>query len=456
MQLNGIPLVRVEKVRPYYVSRGLSTELLDKCNSQEFRYIDGYGKGHFLMMNNISSENVTLSLDSRTVSLRVLEKLSLEHASHSGGLYLYITAEPKYALMEYVVGRNYNVTIDKSLNTYGTTTIHTLAPDLTAKTMRQVVEDIATNYASGYSIDWYADDFTSFDINIEGLTVLRALDLICSIYGLVWTADNNTIYIWDLDGGTPSSSEVTTTIPDPINDVRNGLTDISDVRVLFPIYQYCRKEPSEYYSYSALGTSTQGTAVTVMDPWYPAVANSLGTIVNSTLLNARGELIEANLQGIESLETYKVKHKFYLPAVGTTPLSLSEIHGDFGAGPRSIYRSIPYPLHRPIQPPSKARLANRWIGEITDGYFGNVAKFVVTPLYGLDGKAPTGDQIVTNLYGWSYGEPGWTIGIEWDCSNERWIPFQQQFDCPPTEDPEYPTPGPDSDYPFYPLPPFPE
>ena len=452
MELNGIPVVRVEKVREYYVRRGLSTTLLDKCNSQEFRYIDGYGKGHFLMMNNISSENVSFSIGSRTVSLRVLYKLSLEHESHSGGLYLYITAEPKYNLKEFNVSKQYNITIDKSLNTYGATTIATTEELLS---MREVVEDFLTG--TPYTLNWFADDFTSFDINIEGLTVFDALDLICSIYGLTWTASTDEVYVWDHDAGTPSSSEVTTTIPDPLIDIRHRITSISDINVAFPIYDYCRKETSQYHIEEPEDTTSQGTAITSMDPWYPAVVNALGTLRNSSLLTTRADLISTNLKAIATLEDYKVKCPFYAPAVGTTPISLSEIHGDFGSGPRSIYRSIQFPIYKPERLPSKSRLANRWIGTITDGYFGSVSSFVVSPSYGLDGKPPTGDQLVVNLYRWSYGEPGWVVGVEWDCTNEQWIPFQQEFDCPPTEDPEYPPPGPAEDYPQYPLPPkFPE
>lgn len=450
MELSGNPLVRPETVRQYYIEKGLSTELLDKCNGQEFRYIDGYGKGYFLSTVNLIPQGAAFSIDNRSATLRIIDKLSLEDFGFSGtGLYLYVTAEPKYALKEFYVERNYNITIDKSLNTYGATTIVTTD---TLLSMREVIEDFLP---LGYTLQWFADDITSFDINIEGHDVLRAIDRICAIYGWVWTADsNNNVYVWDLDTGTPSSAETTGTLPSPINDIRRSATtnEIPDLDVAFPIYNYCRKDTSEYYIKNS-SSGGQGASLTVMDPWYPAVANSIGSIVNSSLLDTRAALIAENLRAAADTIEYIVKHQFHAFPLSNTPVSLSEVHGDWGSGPRSIFRQIQWPIVVPKAPPVDDRYADNWIGELTDGYFGVIAGFVVTPLFGLDGKPPVGDQYVVNIYGWDYGLPGATVRVEWDCNNGRWLALQQQYECPPTEDPEYTPPGSPGDYDPYPFPP---
>ena len=448
MQLNGLNLVDVASVYPYYQKRNLSLDILSKCNAQEFRYIDGYGKGCFLLTQNITSENVTFTIDSLSTTLRVIQKLSLEHPDHTGGLYAYVTAEQKYTLQETIVGRNYNVTIDKSLSAYGATTIHTAAPDLTPKTLQQVIADFLPG---PHSLVYSADTLTSFDVAIEGLSVTRALDLICSMYGFVWTANASTVYVWALPRGSTSGTQILPGIEDPINDVRHSVLadDISDVTVSFPIYDYCRHEPSEYYTTVALNAA-QGQVVNITDKFYPAVVNSLGAVRNSALLNARAVIIRDNLLGIEDLATYVEKHHFEANAVGTAPISLSEVYGDMGQGPRSIYRSIPYPYQMTKMPPSKARYANNWIGNLTDGYFGTVPIFIVTPNYGLDGRVPPGDQVVRNLYRWDYGAPGAFVRVEWDCVNDEWIALQQEYVCPPDEDPGYETSPYDPPYPFPP------
>jgi hypothetical protein len=328
MLISGIPTIDPKSVRPYYLERGLSTKLLDKCNIQEFRFIDGAGLGHFLVGQTITTETVNFNVDSRNINLKVIRSLSLEHTGHSGGIRLLVTAEPKYNLRETVVGRNYNVTIDKSLNTYGATTIHTVAPDLVPKTMDEVIEDFLPG---GYTLNWFADSILSFDINLEGIDVMRAIDKICSIYGLVWTTDGTDVYVWDLDPGTPSSGEVIAGLPEPINDIRHSISDdVSDYNVSFPIYDYCRKEPSEYYTKNTAST-TQGMVINVMDPWYPAVVDSLGALRNQALLDTRASLITTNMGAIHELTDYVVKHKYYCPSLGTTPICLSEIHGDPGS-----------------------------------------------------------------------------------------------------------------------------
>ena len=452
MQFAGFNVVDSSSIRKYYRENGLNTQLIDKCSAQEFKFINGFGMGYFLMTENINTEFATFTWDNRTVSLRILEKQSLEEIGHSGGLYLYTTAEPKYELHNIIVSRNFNITIDKSLSTYGATaTINLLAPDEPPKTLEQVFTEIAT----GYTINWFTDEIVSFDINIEGFSVLTAIDTLCSIYGMIWSVQGADIYVWDADANQETSdlaqgSATTQAIQPPYNDINHSLIteEFPDVNVVFPIYDYCREDPRERYVYSSTN-SGQGRVLNVYDPYYPAVVSMKnGPVVNQGLLDARGALIAENLRGIGSLIDYLVYERPVANPLSTQPLSLSEIHGDFGSGPRSIFRTDLYPTRRVDYSKSDARLADNWVGTLTDGYFGEVFQFSVTPLYGLDGCMPEGVQAVFNLYNWCYGEPGWTIRVEWDCVNSRWIPLQQEFDCPPGVDPGYPVTPPENPWPL--------
>lgn len=438
MQLNGQNLVDVASVYPYYVSKGLSLDILRLCNGQEFRFIDGYGRGHFIMTQTITSENVSFTVDSRTVSLKVIDRLSLEHPDHSGGLKLYITAEPKYHLLDTIVQRNYNVTVDKSVPPYGTPTVVTLNPDFVPKSLREVIEDILP---SGVTLDYQADTITSYDISIEGLSVLRAIDHLCSIYGLIWTSTGSVVYVWDMQEAETSSETGIPNLTDPINDIRyTELTNSpTNVNVSFPVYNYARQVPKEYHTVEDDGTG-QGQTINVMDPYYPAVINTLGALRNESFLDIRADIIVTNLKAIKNSYDYVAKHHFEAQPLSSQPLSLSEVYGDFGRGPRSLYRSIHYPYLPAKIPESKARYANNWRGTLTDGYVSVVPYFTVSPSVGLDGKIPPGPQRVYNIYRWPYGESGWNVRVEWNPIDAQWEALQQEFECPPEVLPEPPTP----------------
>lgn len=430
MHLDGYALVDVSTVYPYYLKNGLSLELLSKCNSQEFKYIDGYGKGYFLLTDDISSETVTFTVDSRVVELSILEKLSLEHPSFTGPrLILYVTAEPKYVLLKTTVGRNYNITIDKSLSPSGTPTITCLPPDQPPLTLEEILDDLLP-----FTLSYSADTLTPFDVNIEGLTALQAVDYLCSVYGLVWSFNGTTVYVWQILEASSNSF-----LPDPINDIRHSLitNEFPNIDISFPIFDYCRQDPSEYQTYS-IESAGQGKTLSLLDPFYPAVVDSLGMLRNTALLTDRANLIADNFYGISTLIPYVSKHFHYAQPLSATPLSLSEVHGDWGDGPKSIYQELTYPVVTPIKPPCKDRYANNWVGTIANGYYGPVGAFIVSPAFGLDGKLPPGPQVVVNLYAWNYGEIGWYVRVEWDCVGHRWIALQQEYDCPPDEEPPPP------------------
>lgn len=439
MTLGGYRVIDVGPIASYYQNKGLSLEKLQSCNMMEFRYIDSYGMGHFLLSQTITTEYITFVVDNRTINLKVVDRLSLEHPTQSGlRLYLYIVAEPKYDLLSYKVDRNYNVTIDKSISPYGSPTLATMPPDYTPKTLEQVIDDFLP---SGYSIDYNADSILSVDISIEGMSVLEAIDHLCSIYGLVWTATYSTVYIWDMEAVEESSSDILPGILPPINDIRHSLLseNIASINVSFPAYDYCRQTPDEYHTVDDL-EDIQGQTINVMDPYYPAILDTLGSTRNTTNLNTRADLIATNLKAVARSINYVVKHYHSVNSLGTQPLSLSEVVGDRGLGPFTIYRTLRYPYHPVKVPPSKSRLANEWIGTITDGYYGTVSSFIVSPSFGLDGATPPGPQTVWNIFSWNYGEAGWVVQVKWDCVNQRWIAQQQEYDCPPDEAPPVPDP----------------
>lgn len=452
MLLDGKPTIDPADLYTYYEERGLSTEFLKKCNSQEFRYIDGYGTGAFLMKDDINTELVSFQVDQRAVSLKVIRKESAEHPNQTGTkVLIYHTAEPKYLLKDFFVQRNYNVTIDKSIGQYGASSIVTIAPDNPTKTLDEVINDFLP---VGYTLNSTGsgiDSLICYDIPLDKMSVLAAIDYLCSVYGLVWTLGiSQIVYIRKLNPTTPGTGEILPGLKDPINDIRHPLTsgeELTDVNVAFPIYDYCRHEPSEYYLKEE-SQSGQGACVNVKDPLFPAIANALGTIRNQALLNSRATVIANNLRGIARSIDYYVKNKFEADQLGVTFAVLSEVYGDFGSGPRSIGRIIKYPYIPYTQTPPKARYANNWVGTLTDGYYGVVPSFTVTPAFGLDGRIPPGPQSVVNLYKWNYGEEGFLIRVEWDCVNDRWIPLQQEYECPPETPPEQPPPT-------SPVPPFP-
>lgn len=420
MELGGIPVVDTRQILAYYQERGLSTDLIKKCNAQEFRFINGYGEGFFLSIASLSG-TTALVWDGRTVNLNIIDQISIDHPSVSG-VYCYHTAEPKYELLAHKVGRNYNIILDKTIPPSGAVTALTLPPDNITKSLQQIVTDFLP---VGMSLAYSATLITPYNVNIEGLSVLRALDYLCSVYGLLWSFDNNIVYIHDVNGAT----SVAKRLPDPINDIRHTPDSTPNYNVTFPIYDYCRQDPSEYYTYEQDNLSEE--TVNLFVPFSFAVATTSGTIRNSTALNAVAQLVIDNVEGLRNLNYYTVKHFPYASALSVEPRSISEIHGDFGSGPRSIYRDIEYPYHRPHKPRTHHRYADNWIGTITDGFVEAIANFTVSPLYGLDGKIPFGNQAVYNLYNWTYAEPGWIIRIEWDCVNNQWIPLMMEFECPP-------------------------
>jgi hypothetical protein len=437
MLINGYPPVNTAPVLDFYNRKGLDISKLERANSQEFRYIKGAGEGFFLLTQSITSEFLTLAVDDRTTTLKVLDRLSLEHPNKTGTiLYLYHTAELKYKLYTIKVERNYNVTIRKSLTLYGTPAVLCLPPELEApKTLEEVIDDFLP---SGYTLDYDGPEITSYDIAIDGLSVLDAIDHLCSIYGLVWTATATTVYIFDMDL-EDSSSDIIPGFSDPIKDINHTQLNpnLAVVNVSFPVYDWARTTPTEYITVDDI-SAVPGQAVNVQDPYFPAVLNPVGSVRNNSALNTRAGLIADNLEAIASSINFIEYNYYNIRPLGQHPLSLSEIVGDIGAGPFTIYRTLAYPYIPVKQQVAQDRLANNWIGSIADGYYGPVPTFIVIPTIPIDGALPPGPQVVVNKYRWNYGEPEWRVRVEWSPFEGVWNALQQEYDCPPEEAPPPP------------------
>jgi hypothetical protein len=398
MQLGSYPVVDPRGIQAFYSRKGYLTDIIKKCNHQEYRYIDGYGKGYFLLTHNITSETVSFTTGSRTVTLRIIDKIWLEHPDKSDiGLWVYVTAEPKYYLQEAVVANNYNIIIDKSIVLTGPLSFVVMEAGGVALTMSQVLADILP---VGYTLSFHPTDITSYDIAINGMSVLEAFDHICSIYGWVWTVVGTTVHVW--------SMSTTPTVADPLVDIQASVLNpqVVDYGVSFPYYDYpgYRTGIKEYYSVVDNNTG-QGIAITVCDPYYPAFtklygASTLEDIRNGSDLATRADLIATNLDAINESFRFVQKDGFEAPALGSTaPICLSEVYGDWGDGPKSIYKSIPFPYVKAKIPVADSRWANNWRGILAVGYTEVVPYFVVDPVYGFDGKIPVGLQRVENIYG---------------------------------------------------------
>jgi len=93
-----------------------------------------------------------------------------------------------------------------------------------------------------------------------------------------------------------------------------------------------------------------------------------------------------------------------------------------------------------------------WIGFLYASYRGVVAGFWVVPTIALDGPLPDGPQWVWNIYKWNFGIAGFTIRVEEDPENQRWLALQQEYICPDGRTIDPPPPPPPADPPPYPYP----
>lgn len=329
--MTTIPLIDPATVRPYYTKKGLSLELLSKCNSQEFRYIDGAGYGYYLTTttNSPAGDVVDLDIDTLSIDLPIISITSIEHPNYTGeGLIVVKTAEPKYLLTKYTVLRNFNV-IDEA--TIDGAVFETLAPDETAKTIEEIITELLST--TPFSLTYTGVTLPVLNVFIEGLDVIDAIDRICSIYGMIWTADNSTVYVTNV-----SSTDISTTY---LNDIRNNTTEpaYTDIGISF-LKEKCG--PPEYHTVEE-STTGKGRMLSTYDPYYPAFLDEVGAVINATTLLSRAGTIADNFQLIGNiLGNYVVKHIYETPPPVPAQY-LSKTFGDIGTGPRSLFKSDSYP-----------------------------------------------------------------------------------------------------------------
>lgn len=440
MKFNDQPVVDPRTVLPYYENRGIISDMLQLCNGQEFRYINGYGIGHFLSTQDIDDEKVDVNYGTKTVEVKITNKLCLEHPKQTGDkLYIYKTAESKYLLGDKGNIRDYNVIADKSVSlSSASLSFFVMEDGGTSLTLEEILEDMLD--AHGIDLVYDSVEIVPFDVGLQGKSLLEALDCLCSAYGLLWryntTQDEVTVF------PAPDPLDDDDSFYDKINNIHLENLDsaFSDISIYFPIYKYRAKTILEYKSRSE-NTSDAGMSTRVYCPYSPAFVKNNGSTRNSSDLDYIKSTIVDNLQKVGKTVQLLEKHHFEFPS---NPISLSEIHGDWGYGPRSIFRYIDYPIIRVPDYSPNTRFAWNWLGYLVHNYSteaGLVPYFIVAPSIGLDGALPSGYQTVYNIYNWNYGETGWVVRVEWDCNNNRWIALQQQYECPP-EEPENETPPP--------------
>lgn len=458
MQLGSAPIVETSSVLAHYREHNLATDMIEKCNSMEFKYIDGAGEGFFLTLNttDASAQTVTFQVtDTITASVfsatvYILDKISLEHPDHPGPhLSLIHVAEQKYYFKQIVVIENYNVIHRRKVTASGG---EFLPPHETPLTLKQIIENF-----TGKSVDYDGNDIYPMDVFIEGMDALSAIDLLCATYGLLWSY-NGTIYIYYPATLISSSSPILTpTIPiDPLNDIRASEADnpFNSITVTFPLLETCLRHPHSFHS-DAWSTSGAGRALNIYHRFFPAVFLD-DTLENEPGIDANAALLRDNMQAIGSFEgNYAVKHIYAVHSIVSPPRFLSFKFADFGKGPRTIYDSKSYPYQLPPQAPTLDRQAKHWIGYLAASYNEINPWLLVEPQIGLDGLKPTGTQTVYNTYSWDNGRVGALIRVEWSCEQYRWLALQQEYECPEEDEEPIPPEEPPPEYEGYPEWPYP-
>lgn len=360
MLLQGIHPVDPASLIAEYQKEGLADDLLRKCNAQSFKLIDGAGEGYFLVTSDQLSDlldaesnylrDITFTvIDSNDASIThdfpivLIEIHKLNHPSQTDTYFAVVrTMEEKYLLKEDKVLRNYNIVDRDSIASAATISeINYAEPDNLAQlTLVQIIEDI-----SGLTVNSTAPSVTPYDVNIQGLTVLDAIDYMCSVYGLLWTMNNGEIYIIDTIAAAP----------DYITDTRHLdiSTNLKELQLVGPVYANGVISDSRHggsYNEGAI----PGKVLSVYMPFYPTYIKTDTTIINDTGLQTLATTIFNNFKTVSKLEgSYYVYNHYnttggvFTPFTSTACLKLT--FADYGAGPRTIYSSVAYPYLLPLE-----------------------------------------------------------------------------------------------------------
>ncbi len=436
MYLNNASVINSKSIEEDFTNVGRNVDAFADANSQTFKAIDGYGTGAFLMGSDTFNPDLTQTVNFKVRientsayverTLFVTECLSLTHTAINKRLYLIKTAEEKYKLEDPTVARNYNVLHHRTLNgTYGTV----LEDDNIPLTLRQIIEDFLP---PGVSLVWNVENLYGYNLFIEGMSVIAAIDQICAAYGLIWTMHNDYVYVYrgSLLNTNPS------TLLTKINDIQEPVrvNALKNLTVNYKVVDCCVQSLNTYV-FRNNDSGSVGRSLDVYCPYVPAVYH-YGTLGNGSVLTASTNYLRNNFEGILSITNrYLVRDYVMQVDPSTTPVALEVTYANYGYKNQTILYSPEYPFIKRPEPNVEDRQAKNWVGRVAYSYKGVVPVIQVTPLFGIDGQPPVGTQIVANIYSWNYAQLNAPIRIEWDCVNRRWIPLQQAYSCPPSENP---------------------
>jgi hypothetical protein len=448
MKLNNFAVANPKEIMERFESEGLNTELLEECNHQEFRMIDGYGKGKFLCHSDswqTTNEKVELVIFYKGSGTPAIFNVFVTNAtaiyypsslSSVKQLYVIETAELKYEFTKEPCTSNYNV-LDR--RTYAGGTCRIIGAPTTPLTLAQIIEDI-----TGIAPAWTGNDIFPYDVFVEGMSKIDAVDMLCKAYGLTWTYTGTTLHTFHGSTTTLPGIGSISEVEYPV--IQNGLKEYT---TQFPVLDCCVQTPVAFRTINSSINNVGRTRDSYL-PFFYAKLDSSGLNENTARMTSVHDLLKNNFNGLSKIENYYlVKKYFTLYNPTTPPTALTITYANNGFGNRTIYHSRDYPMLPLPKAEAKDRLCKRWIGLLPATYYGTVASFNIIPLYGLDGTAPIGEQTVINLFKWNYGVAGTIIGVEWDCVNYRWIAWQQEYTCPP-KDASPTAPVPPIDDPVYP------
>jgi len=432
MQIDSGPIVDPYSIIVDFANKGLATETLRKCNSQSFKPIDGYGTGAFLLTSQLYTSGSTVTLSDTNISSRsiyVTDVINISHPSSVGNqLQIILTAEEKFIYSRVSVTRDFNVIERRKQKLGGAPT---LAPDVTTKTLQQIINEI-----TGTTCNYTASTVYPYDVFLQGMSVIEAMDTLCACYGMYWVVHAGTIYVYDVV--TPSAITY-----EKLSDIQYSANTpaIQTFEVTYPILDCCVVTPRSFHKKTSSTASTPGHTVRTYCPFYPAVFDVGATTVptNDTVLNSGLTFLKTKFEAINLLlGNYYVLANYRNINHATFKSGYTITYSDYGTGPQTTLsaRSYPY-LEQPYVEPLD-RQARHWIGYLYQTYKGAIAGFWVIPGFGFDGEVPEENQYVVNLFNWNYGASGAVVEIQWDCINYRWVAVQQEYVCPPSTTPPAP------------------
>lgn len=424
MLFNGYNVVNVTSTLETLSKFGRNLDILDGCSHQSFRAIDGYGTGKFLVKNTAfqtTTETVVLTINGVSFNIYIVSAIALYIGNNTASqLYVVSTAEEKYEFSKTTVARSYNVLNRK---TFIANSCDILSPDATAKTLQQIISNI-----SGKVVTWNpVGAIYPYDVFIQGMSTIDAIDKLCAAYGLLWTYVGNVIYVHAGSVLTPPALPKISDIQYPV--LQPG---IKEYTTQFPVLDCCI-QLVDTYRFKDTTVAAVGKTVDTYMPYYYAFVDSYGALTNNTFLNTFHGKLKDNFNGISKIEDqYIIQNYFTAYSLIATPKTLEVTFGNYGDGSRTIYYSRKYPYLSLPTPEIRDRVASRWLGVLGAMYKGIVPGFLVTPLRGLDGAPPISTQYVVNIFEWNYGTNNALVLVEWDCSAHQWIATQQLYTCPPS------------------------